>query len=191
MADSGNNRVRRVDSVSGIIVTIAGNGTGGFSGDGGPANAAQLNFPWLAAVAGTGDLYISDTFNNRVRAVPCPANPTPTPAAPISVAMRGAPKAGSVDILQGKPMLVAPNPAHEAVLVAYRLDKPSKVRVEIFDLAGHGIMSSDQGEQSSGQHSFTMNLSGLASGIYFAVLEVDEGIGFHGKVTFKFSLIRP
>ncbi len=68
IADTLNNVIRKVD-VYGIITTIAGNGTGGYTGDNGPATDAQLYNP-LGVLADTaGNLYISDTFNNVVRKV--------------------------------------------------------------------------------------------------------------------------
>ncbi|MBV9143542.1 MAG: protein kinase [Pseudonocardiales bacterium] len=67
-ADELNNRIRRVDR-TGIITTVAGNGTKGFSGDGGPAREAQLSGAWGVAVDDAGDLYIADTNNNRIRRV--------------------------------------------------------------------------------------------------------------------------
>ena len=68
IADEGNHRIRRVDS-SGIITTIAGNGERGFAGDGGPAVAAQLDHPRGVAVDATGNLYIADHDNHRIRKV--------------------------------------------------------------------------------------------------------------------------
>ena len=68
IADSGNNRIRRVDS-SGIITTIAGTGVRGFSGDGGPAVAAQLDDPRGVAVDAAGNLFIADHDNHRIRKV--------------------------------------------------------------------------------------------------------------------------
>ena len=68
IADSGNERIRKVDT-SGIITTVAGTGTTGFSGDGGQATAAQLNRPHGVAVDGTGNLYIADNLNHRIRKV--------------------------------------------------------------------------------------------------------------------------
>jgi len=68
IADQVNYRVRKV-SASGIIITVAGNGTQGFSGDGGPATSAQLYYPTGVAVDGAGNLYIADSGNNRVRKV--------------------------------------------------------------------------------------------------------------------------
>lgn len=53
----------------GAITTAAGNGTEGYSGDGGPATSAQLNWPRDMAVGADGSLYIADTNNNRIRKV--------------------------------------------------------------------------------------------------------------------------
>jgi sugar lactone lactonase YvrE len=68
IGDSSNNRVRIVDT-SGIINTIAGNGTCGFSGDGGPGTSAMLCSPTGVAVDPKGNLYIADWLNYRVRRV--------------------------------------------------------------------------------------------------------------------------
>ncbi len=66
-ADSGNQRVRKI--VGGTISTVAGNGTAGYSGDGGPALNATLNSPSGLALDNAGNLYISDFSNNVVRKV--------------------------------------------------------------------------------------------------------------------------
>ena len=67
ICDSGNNAVRRINA-SMHIDTIAGNGTAGYSGDGGASRAAQLNYPLGIAVDAAGNIYISDT----VRSSPLP-----------------------------------------------------------------------------------------------------------------------
>lgn len=67
-ADSGNNRVREVNT-NGIIMTVAGSGGSGFSGDGGPATEARLTNPAGVAIDTAGNLYISDSNNQRVRKV--------------------------------------------------------------------------------------------------------------------------
>ncbi len=67
IADSLNHRVRKVSG--GIITTVAGTGVPGFSGDGGPAAAAQLNRPVAVAVDAAGDLYVADQENHRIRKV--------------------------------------------------------------------------------------------------------------------------
>ncbi|HTB93148.1 MAG TPA: hypothetical protein VK728_09980 [Candidatus Sulfotelmatobacter sp.] len=62
-------RVQQFDSMTGGITTVAGNGESGLSGDGGPATGARLHFPKGIALDQSGNLYISDTENNRVRRV--------------------------------------------------------------------------------------------------------------------------
>jgi sugar lactone lactonase YvrE len=69
VVDTLNQRIRRIDFTQDLIETVAGNGTAGFSGDGGPATAASLNFPRDAEIGPDGRLYIADTDNHRVRAV--------------------------------------------------------------------------------------------------------------------------
>jgi Secretion system C-terminal sorting domain len=65
IGDNGNNAVRKINS-TGTISTVAGTGSAGFSGDGGPATSAQLNMPQGVSVYG-GNIYICDVINNRVR----------------------------------------------------------------------------------------------------------------------------
>ena len=70
IADAGNHRVRAVDLTTGIITTIAGTGTAGFSGDGGDPLSAALSDPRDVAVASDGrSLYIADRSNDRIRLV--------------------------------------------------------------------------------------------------------------------------
>jgi sugar lactone lactonase YvrE len=81
IADTVNHRIRKVTASTGIITTVAGsstigngsglpgNGAGGYSGDGGPATAAELDFPEGVAVDGSGNIYIADNGNNRIRKV--------------------------------------------------------------------------------------------------------------------------
>ena len=68
IADTNNHRIRRVDS-SGTTTTIAGTGVSGFSGDGGAAVQARLNSPHGVAVDGSGNVFIADTNNHRIRRV--------------------------------------------------------------------------------------------------------------------------
>ena len=68
IADTGNNRIRRV-AVDGTIATIAGTGACGFSGDGGPAVAAQLCQPAEIVFDNAGNLIVADFLNRRVRAI--------------------------------------------------------------------------------------------------------------------------
>jgi len=100
IADEGNSAVRRVTS-SGLMTTIAGNGNFSPSaGDGGPAAAAQLN-PWRVAVDTSGNVYVTDLFNDRVRKL------TPTLARPgaISIAA-GNGQQGTTGVVLPAPLVV-------------------------------------------------------------------------------------
>jgi uncharacterized protein (TIGR03437 family) len=86
ITDTGNFRIRKVSN--GVITTVAGNGTQGFSGDGGPATSAELNNPAGISVDSVGNLYIADTNNFRVRVL------TPSCTYSVALASLQAPAAG-------------------------------------------------------------------------------------------------
>jgi adhesin/invasin len=69
IADTGNNRVRRVDARTHVMTTVAGTGRAGFAGDGAPAVAANLYGPSAVAVDSSGDLYIVESGNHCVRMI--------------------------------------------------------------------------------------------------------------------------
>ncbi len=68
ITDYGNFRVRKINT-SGVITTYAGTGTSGFSGDGGPATAAKFGYPQALALDATGNLYVVDESNARIRVI--------------------------------------------------------------------------------------------------------------------------
>jgi len=68
-ADTNNDRVRMINLTTGIITTVAGNGVRAYAGDGGLAVDASLQRPFGISFDEAGDLYISDTFNSRIRKV--------------------------------------------------------------------------------------------------------------------------
>lgn len=79
IADSGNNRVRKISAYNGIINTIAGGQFQAFSGDAGPANQAGLYGPYTLALDSHGSLFIADVFHNRIRKVSSDAATVPFP----------------------------------------------------------------------------------------------------------------
>jgi uncharacterized protein (TIGR03437 family) len=108
VADRVNNRIRKI-APDGIITTVAGTGFPGYSGDGGLATAAMLNFPTGVAVDGAGNLYIADDLNSVVRRVTASGLIT-------TIAGTGVPRPASGD---GGPALAAQlNPWRVAVDVA-------------------------------------------------------------------------
>jgi sugar lactone lactonase YvrE len=69
LADTRSHRIRRIDATTGLITTIAGNGTQGFSGDNGPATAASIDSPTGLALDASNNLYLADTHNHRIRRI--------------------------------------------------------------------------------------------------------------------------
>lgn len=67
--DANANRVRKINGTTGIITTIAGTGTAGSTGDGGQATAAEVNYPTGIVLDGSGNIYIADQNNNRIREI--------------------------------------------------------------------------------------------------------------------------
>ena len=142
IADSANNVIRRVDAVTGIITTVAGNyaadvasgGLGGFSGDACPATSARLNDPQGVALDGAGDLFIADTFDNAIRMV--------TPAGTISTVVNSAATAGAessgataASSRLNAPGAVAVDPATSVLYVA---DTRNSAVAEVFGVAQAG-----------------------------------------------------
>jgi sugar lactone lactonase YvrE len=70
IADSGNNRVRKVYASTGIIETVTGNDSEQFAGDAGPANLASLYAPYALFFDQSGNLFLADTLHNRIRSIP-------------------------------------------------------------------------------------------------------------------------
>lgn len=76
IADALNNCIRKVDTTSGIITTVAGTGAVGYKGDGGPARAALLSQPLGIHIDKAGTIYVADTSNSRVRTITAHGSPT-------------------------------------------------------------------------------------------------------------------
>ncbi len=68
-SDSGNSNIRKITIATGIISLVAGTGSGGYTNDGGAATSAKLKQPQGVAVDSSGNVYIGDYYNNRIRKV--------------------------------------------------------------------------------------------------------------------------
>jgi hypothetical protein len=69
ISDTYNDRIREVVKAAGNIITLAGTGLIGFTGDGGPATSAKINYPFGIAVDGSGNVFLADQGNNRIREI--------------------------------------------------------------------------------------------------------------------------
>jgi sugar lactone lactonase YvrE len=135
LTDQYNNVVRKINSVTGIITTIAGNGygagtgSGGFSGDGGLATAAQLFLPTgVCVVSSTGMIYIADQQNNRVRVISTLHKPYFANGGTqyLNICQTSSPvnidtvlAADDIDVGQTEIWSLVTAPAHGAIVVGY------------------------------------------------------------------------
>lgn len=150
IADGNNNRVRKVDT-SGTITTFAGNGTGSFGGDNGPATSAQLFGPFSVLVD-QGDVFIADTGNNRIRKVD--AGGTITTIAGDGTAGFGGDNGPAINAQFNTPLALAADSAHNLYIADYSNGSIRKiVGSTIFTVAGNGAngYGGDNGAATSAQ----------------------------------------
>jgi uncharacterized protein (TIGR03437 family) len=128
IADAGNNRVRRV-STSNIITTVAGTDTNGFGGDGGPATLAILNFPWGLATDASGNVYVGDRANERVRKIAFgSALPPPGPVLSESASVvNGASFSPTAPVAPGSAVSIFGTDLATALLVASSATLPTAI----------------------------------------------------------------
>jgi hypothetical protein len=152
IADSENNRIRMV-TIAGIISTIVGNGTAGYSGDGGNATAAELYDPCRVTLDATGNIYICDEKNNLIRKV-------------NNIGQAGIPQFG----IQNSEFKIYPNPTTTILNVVLREAQDDNATVVITDMIGGIIYRST----FSAQH-YTIPVAKFASGVY--IIEVNNSKG--------------
>jgi uncharacterized protein (TIGR03437 family) len=170
IADTGNNRVRKVGG--GTISTIAGSGTGGSGGDGGAATAAQLNAPFGVALDTAGNVYIADFSNNRVRKVA--VNGTIATLAGSGVSGYGGDGGNATSARLNGPQGVAVDAAGNVYIADTANNRVRKVTTDgvISTLAGNGVAGYDA---DGGQASATQvgNPTGVAADTFGNVYIAD------------------
>ena len=147
IADYYNNRIRTV-STAGIISTFAGNGIGGYSGDGGQATAAELHDPGVAIDA-VGNVYIADQLNNCIR----------------MVCVSTCAGAGIEEFrVQNSELRIWPNPSNSMLNLAIsQFDNLKMQDVEISNTLGELVYHCQIASSSNCQ----IDVSALPSGVYF------------------------
>jgi uncharacterized protein (TIGR03437 family) len=159
-SDSGNNRVRRIDGNDFKITTVAGNGTAGYSGDGGMAKDAALYSPQGLAFDSAGNLYIADSFNYSVRKV--------TPSGVIST-VAGSPTSS---------ILATGGPATSIFLLS-----PQDVTV---DAAGNIFIAEEAGNRVSevlvNSPTFQVSTNTLAFTAPAGSSQLDQSISLNGSI---------
>jgi hypothetical protein len=153
IADFLNKRILKVDVGTGLITTIAGSGTHGYSGDGGDATAADLGYVYNVAVDKCNNVYICDMDNHRVRKVtyasgPCYYN------------------TGISDVVMKTQFNLYPNPANDQLNFSC---KGKITSIEITDQLGRKLLSHDYSANE-----VSVNVSDLPPGVYVA--NVNHGL---------------
>ncbi|HXS38143.1 MAG TPA: T9SS type A sorting domain-containing protein [Flavipsychrobacter sp.] len=151
IADQNNHCIRRVDKTTRIITTVAGNGKPGFSGDGGSALAARLYFPASIAINSSGDLYISDQNNNRIRKV-----------ADVANAIAEVNKSDNIDIY--------PNPVIDKLIIK-TLTKDNTLTIT--NIIGRIMLQRQLTETQT-----TIDITTFPSGVYNVCMRNNNGIAF-------------
>jgi uncharacterized protein (TIGR03437 family) len=171
-ADAATHRVRKI-AADGSIQTVAGTGAAGFAGDGGPANAAQLNQPYGLALDHAGNLYIADLGNGRVRKIA-------TDGMIQTVAGGGALPATSIG--QGGPAASAQlsQPRNVALDAAGSLYISDFGANQIYQVASNGILSLVAGTGTAG-------FSGVGTSALLAQMNAPAGLAVDPSGTLYFA----
>ena len=154
VADTHNNSIRRIDAASGIINTIAGNGVQGFSGDGGAATLAELNFPVSVVADKYGNVYVSDEDNYRIRKISGPL--------------------GINEAINGNNVIVYPCPTKDAVHLITGFKGVASV--SILDAVGREYYSATINNLCT---DYAFNTSTLPDGLY--IMQINTQKGFIAK----------
>ena len=160
---AGNDRVLKIDTF-GIVHSIAGTGTQGFTGDGGPATAAEIYNPEGVAIDVCGNVYIADDANRRIRKVTFNPSCSPEDSATLSVQKTTVNHAVSV----------YPNPAHDEINVT-AVDKITEI--VITNLVGQCVRS-----QKCSSAIVCVDMRGLPAGVYFMKIIDETGLQTITKV---------
>jgi trimeric autotransporter adhesin len=164
ISDCNNNVIRLVTKSTGIITTIAGIRTGGFSGDGGPATAAELA-PQFVMPDDSGNFYIADAGNNRIRKV---THDTDTVTGINEL------------IAKNEELRVFPNPSN-GVFNLYLSNVSAQSKVEVFNYLGENIYQSKINFGNT-----EINLGGQLNGIYlYRVISQTGALVGEGKVVIE------
>lgn len=147
IADYANNRIREINGSTSVITTIAGNGTGGFSGDGALATIAELKGPIGVFVDGSGNLLIADQLNNRIRKVDSGTT-------------------GINDLTNVQTISIYPNPTSEQFFID--ANTTNKLTLDLYDVNGRHVFSKNASNKSH------IDVTNLIGGVYSMTIKTAD-----------------
>ncbi|MEO6324750.1 MAG: hypothetical protein ABIT01_16635, partial [Thermoanaerobaculia bacterium] len=167
IADTGNSRIRKVTSATGVISTIAGNGATDFAGDGGPATAATLFGPFSLTLDATGrHVLVSDTFHGRIRRIDADTGVITTIAGDGSYGGGDGMPATQAGLIEPRGLVVDPAGAL-GIVTAGGVRKVEATTTIISTIAGGGSFIGDDGPATSAILSIPKGIAVDASGDLF------------------------
>jgi sugar lactone lactonase YvrE len=193
VADCNNNLIRKVNASTGIISTVAGNGTAGYSGDGGAATSAELNRPTGVAVDTVGNIYVADFQNNRIRKVTVSTGKISTVAGTGAAGYSGdggAATSAKLYLPQGVALDAAGN-IYIADNYNFRIRKVAVSTGKISTVAGNGTggESGDGGSATSAELAYPDAVALDAAGNIYIAEETGERIRKVTASTGKISTV--
>ncbi len=162
ISGTGEQTIRKVLRSNGIISTFAGNNVKGFSGDGGPATAAELYYPAGITIDYYGNLYIPDWENYRVRKITLAEDETGI---------------ANLQSNNDKGINVFPNPANKQLSVSFN-GINGKVSVTMYNLLGQEMLT----KSTNTNQPVMINTSNLTKGIYLLKVQPEDGRSYVRKV---------
>jgi trimeric autotransporter adhesin len=147
IADEGNSVIRMIDS-AGIITTIAGNGTQGYSGDGGPATAAEMYGASVVEFDASGNMFLADEYNNVIREV------------------KGLPNGINQIRASNFQFSIFPNPVNQTLNLKFNGQITGLATLTIMDITGKVVLS-----QSMVTNTLQIDVSSLSPGMYFICIK--------------------
>jgi trimeric autotransporter adhesin len=157
IADVSNNQIREVNAATGIITTVAGDGVFGYGGDGGKATQAEIAFPEGVTIDASDNIYIGDTYNNRVRKVN---------------ALQAATGINTIASILGSINLY-PNPTNNTVNINFGTGiTTGNGTIRISDITGRELITLNK-YITSGSN-LSIDLSSLPAGMYFVAFNIGQ-----------------
>src|ERR1019366_9345320 len=175
IADQYNHRIRKVSN--GVITTVAGSGTAGFSGDNGPATSAQLYYPAGVAVDAAGNLYIADQYNHRIRKV---SNGVITTVAGSGTAGFSGDNGPATSAQLSGPGGVAADSAGNLYIADTSNYRIRKVSNGVITTAAGGGSGGDNGPATSAQLNYPAGVAVDSAGNLYIADDVLYSNGFNG-----------